>query len=182
MNHPNISSRLLSQLTEDQLENVAALLAFDPSLTDLWRKQVQGIVKNDNWEPDTLLRSVTECMEGVVNDIEQIGYDRIWEFRMKRIFNIKRKKGRVKGEGKGAGAVQKFVKQRGGRRFLARMYSDMRSANAVADHIYHRYGFYCCGNSIRNLLRSYHIPRNPSGGDRRSPAQNRFRDNRDRRQ
>ena len=87
----------------------------------------------------------------------------------------KRGRGRLKGEGKGRGAVQIFIKQRGGRRFMARLYRELRSGEAIAEFINKRFGFYVSGNSIRNMLRQYHVPLNPSGGDRRSPTHVKFR-------
>ena len=165
----------LSVLTNEQLENVAEIVAHDSTLTDFWRKLVAGYVKGEELHLENMQQSVDDCVNGVAKDIEDNGYYRIWEKRLKRLLRVKRKQGRLAGEGRGAGAVQKFISGRGGKRYLIKMYKDFRSANAVADHIYRRYGFYCCGNSIRNLLRYYRIPRNPSGGDRRSSAHVRFR-------
>ena len=90
----------------------------------------------------------------------------------------KRRRGRLKGEGNGKGPVQTFIKQRGGRRYMARLYRELRSGEAIADFIYKRFGFYVSGNSVRNMLRQYHIPINPSGGDRRSQKHVQFRQTR----
>ena len=90
----------------------------------------------------------------------------------------KRGRGRLKGEGNGKGPVQTFIRQRGGRRFIVRLYRELRSGEAIADYIYNRFGFYVSGNSVRNMLRQYHISINPSGGDRRSPKHVRFRQTR----
>ncbi|MFC1555589.1 hypothetical protein ACFL67_00750 [candidate division KSB1 bacterium] len=79
-----------------------------------------------------------------------------------------RRRGRRKGEKVGEGYVQTFVKQRGGRRYVKMLYLKLQSADAVAGHISRRHNFYCCGNTIRNLLRQYGIPLNRAGGDRRS--------------
>ena len=175
MTQPTLNKERLNELTEEQLENIAVIVANDCKLTDFWRELVAGYVKGEDLHHESLHQSVDHCIIGVVKDIEDNGYYRIWEKRMKRLLRVKRKQGRLTGEGRGAGAVQNFIRRRGGKRYLMKMYKEFRSANAVADHIYRRHGFYCCGNSVRNILRYYRIPRYPSGGDRRSPAHVRFR-------
>jgi len=85
-----------------------------------------------------------------------------------------KRRGRKSGEKRGEGAVQLFIRRRGGRRFICSLYRDFRSANAVAGYIQKRYNFFCCGNTIRNILREYHVPLNPAGGDRRSKRHRRF--------
>ena len=90
----------------------------------------------------------------------------------------RRGRGRLKGEGNGKGPVQTFIKQRGGRRYMVRLYRELQSGEAIADYIYKRFGFYISGNSIRNMLRQYHVPINPAGGDRRSQKHVRFRQTR----
>ncbi|MFC1477576.1 hypothetical protein ACFL6L_03810 [candidate division KSB1 bacterium] len=87
---------------------------------------------------------------------------------------MERRRGRKKGEKVGEGSVQLFVKRRGGRRFLKLLYREFQSADAIAEFIYSRYNFFCSGNTIRNIMRRYHIPLNPAGGDRRSPARRAF--------
>lgn len=85
-----------------------------------------------------------------------------------------RKRGRRLGEKVGEGPVQQFMVRRGGARFLRKMYRELQSADAVARYITRRYSFYCSGNTIRNLMKSYHIPLNASGGDRRSKKHREF--------
>jgi len=171
----NLSKEKLSDLTKEQWENVAQIVAYDCQLTDSWRKLIADYVRGEELHLENLKQSVDECVNNIKHDIEEGGYYRIWEKRLKRLLRVKRKQGRLLGEGRGAGAVQKFIRSRGGKRYLSKMYKEYRSANAVADHIFRRYGFYCCGNSVRNMLRHYRIPRNPTGGDRRSPAHVQFR-------
>ncbi len=84
------------------------------------------------------------------------------------------RRGRKKGEGIGRGAVQQFVKRRGGRRFVLHLYEKFVSADAVAEFLFRQYNFYCSGNTIRNLLRYYHVPLRSSGGDRRSTVKQVF--------
>lgn len=174
----DLSKEKLSDLTNEQLENVAEIVAHDCTLTDSWRKLIADYVRGKELRLENMQQFVDECVSSVANDIENGGYYRIWEKRLKKLLRVKRKQGRLLGEGRGAGAVQKFIRSRGGKRYLSKMYKEYRSANAVADYIYRRYGFYCCGNSVRNMLRHYRIPRNPSGGDRRSPAHVQFRKHR----
>jgi len=64
----------------------------------------------------------------------------------------KRGRGRLKGEGKGRGAVQIFIKQRGGRRFMARLYRELRSGEAVATSPAIRYGI-CSGSTMSPSIR-----------------------------
>jgi len=90
------------------------------------------------------------------------------------------RKGRKKGEKIGEGSVQIFVRRRGGARFIRQLYIEFQSADAVARYITRRYNFYCSGNTIRNLMRTYHIPINSPGGDRRSKDRVRFMQNRGR--
>ena len=91
----------------------------------------------------------------------------------------KRGRGRIKGEGRGKGAIQTFIRQNGGRKFIARMYREFRSADAIAEHFFRHYHFYCCGNSVRNILHRYRIRLLSSGGDRRSPTRRTFQQERE---
>ncbi|MFC1732863.1 hypothetical protein ACFL6I_21380 [candidate division KSB1 bacterium] len=89
-----------------------------------------------------------------------------------------RRKGRKKGEKIGEGPIQILIRKRGGRRYVTRLYQEYRSADAVAQYIYNGFHLYCSGNTIRNIMRRYHIPINPAGGDRRSSAHLTFMKNR----
>ncbi len=84
------------------------------------------------------------------------------------------KRGRKAGEKVGEGAVQIFVKKRGGRRFIKNLYCEFQSADAVATFLNDRFNFFCSGNTIRNLMKYYHIPLNQTGGDRRSKERREF--------
>ncbi len=88
------------------------------------------------------------------------------------------KRGRIKGQGKGTGAIQIFIRQKGGREYLKQLYEKTHSADGIADYIFKEYGLYCCANSIRNALKHYKISIQPSGGDRRSLSIVEFRRNR----
>ena len=88
----------------------------------------------------------------------------------------RRKRGRLPGEGKGTGAVQLFINRNGGRRYLKQLNQEFQSTDAIADFIYRKYNFYCCSNSVRNMMRSFKINSNATGGDRRSPGRCRFRE------
>ena len=94
----------LSVLTNEQLENVAEIVAHDSTLTDFWRKLVVDYVKGEALHLENMQQSVDDCVNGVAKDIEDNGYYRIWEKRLKRLLRVKRKQGRLAGEGRGAGA------------------------------------------------------------------------------
>ncbi|MFC1564832.1 hypothetical protein ACFL6G_07835 [candidate division KSB1 bacterium] len=77
-------------------------------------------------------------------------------------------RGRIKGQGRGCGAIQVFIRQQGGRRYLERLYSQIQSADGIAEYFFRQFNLYCCANTIRNIMKHYHIKLNSSGGDRRS--------------
>jgi len=83
--------------------------------------------------------------------------------------------GRIKGEG----PVQTFFKESGGRLYVISLYQEFKSAEAIADFIFERFGLLFCGNSIRNILRQYGVSINPTGGDRQSKKAVEFRQKRD---
>jgi hypothetical protein len=91
----------------------------------------------------------------------------------------RRGRGRRVGDGRGKGAIQTFVRQKGGRRYIVQLYRELKSADAIAEHFFKQHHFYCCSNSIRNILHRYRIKLRTTGGDRRSPAQCAFRQQRE---
>ncbi len=87
----------------------------------------------------------------------------------------KLKRGRVKGQGVGCGAIQILVKKNGGKVYLENLYSKIQSADGIADYFFQQFNLYCCANTIRNIMRQYNLKLNPSGGDRRSAGIVKFR-------
>jgi len=79
-----------------------------------------------------------------------------------------KKRGRKKGDKVGEGTVQAFFREKGGKQFLEKLYQEFQSADAIATYIFRRYNFFCSGNTIRIIMKSYNIPLNSHGGDRRS--------------
>jgi len=90
----------------------------------------------------------------------------------------KRKRGRKHGEFIGQGAIQQFIKNRGGKKYIQELYKKVKSADAIAQSFIENDGFYCCGNSIRNYMKRYNLELNEIGGDRRSKRILKFRETR----
>ncbi|MCP4724607.1 MAG: hypothetical protein GY863_06210 [bacterium] len=85
------------------------------------------------------------------------------------------RRGRIKGQGIGCGAIQVLIKNNGGKVYLESLYSKIQSADGIADYFFRQFNLYCCANTVRNIMKQYDLKLNSSGGDRRSGGAVKFR-------
>lgn len=61
----------VDKFTENQKNAIAEMIACDCLLTEIWHEQVIRFIKDNEWKPNMLLRSLIDRIEEVVRDIEQ---------------------------------------------------------------------------------------------------------------
>jgi len=77
---------------------------------------------------------------------------------------------KIEGQGTGAGYIQKFIRKKGGKKFLLGLKEKAPNGSVpqMAQILMEEYKIYLCSNTLINIMKEYGISRNKVGGDRRS--------------
>ncbi len=75
MEHYNSLRICLMNYTNNQRETISEMAASDLMLVDIWKEQVVSCIRDDEWSPEWLLRSLAERVGEILNDLNSLPGD-----------------------------------------------------------------------------------------------------------